>query len=483
MYDVIITGSGIAGLYTALCLDEKLSVLMLSKAGLSQNNSSLAQGGVAAVIDPLDDDFSLHVNDTLVAGGYRNNIPQVERLVEHGPEDIQNLIKLGVQFDRNADGKLNLTLEGGHSRRRIAHCKDHTGAEVTNVLLERVFERKNITLLENASALSLKKHHGVFDMLVYKDGVYQTYHGKRCILATGGIGSIYKYSTNPPIACGDGIRFAYENGAVIKHISYIQFHPTAFAGGSEGQRFLVSEAVRGEGGLLLNVNGRRFMPDYEPERKELAPRDVVAGCMMKEQAKTGSDKFYIDITGKDGDFVRERFPTIYGKLLEYGFDMTKDPIPVYPCHHYLMGGVDVDKFGRTACAGLYAAGECAHTGVHGSNRLASNSLLEALVFSRFVAKDINECHIESVNCRSDDTFEVPAPADGMPDFEKIKQDIREIMTGAYFVNADMDKARAGYEKINAYYDSVKQYPLVPDCAETLSMLTTAGLILREIVVK
>lgn len=479
-FDVIIIGSGVAGLYCALNLNRNLKILMISKKEVTLCNSALAQGGVAAVMNPKDDDVSLHIKDTLIAGGYKNDMNNLKILVEQGPTDVKNLIKYGVDFDRNADGSVNLTLEGGHSRHRIAHHKDSTGFEIVTALIDQVIKLKNLTILENAHLLGLEKWGEDFHLDIFKSGMHNYYTTRAVVLATGGIGRVYDYTTNSAIATGDGIQFAYNVGARIKHLSYIQFHPTAFADKKNRECFLVSEAVRGEGAYLLNANKERFMQKYEPERKELAPRDVVSQCMMKEQEAIGSDEFWLDISYKDPEFVKNRFPMIYQRVLEKGYDMTKGPIPIYPCQHYLMGGIDVDGNGATTVKGLYAAGECAHTGVHGLNRLASNSLLEALVFSRLIAEQINlttpaakEYGFIEGEMRSPEGEELP---------KGVRTEIRHIMQKSYFVVPNYEEAAKGLVRVSEIKEMLDKgnFALNPDYIEAKSLATVAYIVLGEV---
>ncbi len=479
-YDVIIVGSGISGLYAALNLDSSFKILMLSKRELTLCNSALAQGGVAAVMDDENDGYELHIKDTLIAGGYKNNLDNVKILVEQGPKDVKNLLNYGVDFDRNSDGSIDLTLEGGHCRHRIAHHKDSTGYEIVTSLIESVEKLPNVTMLENTHLLGLEKRNESFLADVLHDGKHSYYTTKTVILATGGIGRIYDFTTNSAIATGDGIQFAYNMGAQIKHLSYIQFHPTAFADRENRECFLVSEAVRGEGAYLLNCRKKRFMDKYEPERKELAPRDVVSKCILKEQKETGSDEFFLDISYKDPEFIKNRFPMIYSKVLEKGYDMTKEPIPIYPCQHYLMGGIAVSGCGATTLKGLYAAGECAHTGVHGINRLASNSLLEALVFSRLIAEDINKNLAHTELCERE--FDYPSP-DGKPLPKGIRTEIRHIMQRSYFILPDYKEALKDIERVKQLKDMLDNggYEVTPDYIEAKSITTVAYIILSEVV--
>ena len=480
-FDVIIVGSGVSGLYCALNLNRTLKILMISKKEITLCNSALAQGGVAAVMNPNDDDYSLHIKDTLIAGGYKNDMNNVKILVEQGPTDVKNLIKYGVDFDRNPDGSVNLTLEGGHSRHRIAHHKDTTGFEIVTTLIDQVIKLKNLTIMENSYLLGLEKEGDMFRLDIFKENEHHYYTTKKVVLATGGIGRIYDFTTNSAIATGDGIQFAYNLGARIKHLSYIQFHPTAFADRKNRECFLVSEAVRGEGAYLLNAKKERFMYKYEPERKELAPRDVVSRCMMKEQETVGSDEFWLDISHKEPEFIRNRFPMIYKRVFEKGYDMTKEPIPIYPCQHYLMGGIDVNGHGATSVDGLYAAGECAHTGVHGINRLASNSLLEALVFSRLIAEQINlTTPAERDYAPIDGNFRLP---EGNPLPTGLRTEIRHIMQKSYFVVPNYSEAENGLARVTEIKEMLDNgnYALTPDYIEAKSVATAAYIILGEVV--
>ena len=482
-FDVLIVGTGISGIYAALNLDSSLKILMLSKKELSLCNSALAQGGVAAVMDSKNDDYELHIKDTLIAGQYKNNLDNVKILVEQGPQDVERLVeKYGVDSDRNDDGSLALTLEGGHSRRRIAHHKDTTGKEIEMCLIGQVQKLKNVSVINNSVLCRLKKNERMFFADVFTEsGVHEYYCADCVIMATGGIGRVYNYTTNSAIATGDGIALAYELGAEIRNLSYVQFHPTAFADKKERECFLISEAVRGEGAYLLNCKKERFMPDYEPERKELAPRDVVSKCIMAEQKKTGSDEFWLDISYKDADFIKNRFPMIYENVLKKGYDMTKEPIPIYPCQHYLMGGINVDGKGATNIPGLYAAGECSHTGVHGKNRLASNSLLEALVFSRLIAEDINSKNISGEY--SEIEYEITSPnGKALVNKTAVQDEIRDIMQKAYFVYPDYDDAEKGLARIVEIKTELENggYEINADYTETKSLATVAYIILKEI---
>lgn len=477
-YDVIIAGCGVAGLYAAMQFDKSVSVLMLSKQDRTVSSSSLAQGGVAAVLEHENDSFDLHIQDTLIAGGYKNDVPAVEALIHEGPEDVCKIMKMGVEFDRDKNNELEKTLEGGHCRRRIVHHKDQTGKEMVDKLLLEVKKHPNIELEENTLICSMSRIKGGFHAEVIAEGEYTSVCASFCILATGGIGRVYRYTTNPISATGDGIRFAWEMGAKIKNISAIQFHPTAFNSPHSREQFLISEAVRGEGAYLLNNHKKRFMDKYD-SRLELAPRDVVSRSIILESRRTGSNNFYLDITHKGREFLYNRFPGISAACLERGVDIATDLIPVFPCQHYLMGGIDVDLNSRTTVPRLYAAGECAHTGVHGGNRLASNSLLEALVFGRRAAQDIKKCLDDGFACV--ETENIRSDYSGAPLPQGLRTAIREIMQRAYFVIPNPAAIIEGHKRVEEILKRLQneQFAVTPDYCEAKSLATVAALILRE----
>jgi L-aspartate oxidase len=479
-FDVIIVGTGVAGLYGALKYPENISVLMLSKKEPTLSNSSFAQGGVAAVIDKTNDNYKLHIADTLIAGKYKNNLSAVEKLVTEGPNDVLELKNLGVEFDVDENGKLLSTLEGGHSRNRIVHHKDSTGKEIVDKLLNIAGKKPNITILDNAIVYDISQTENGFYVSVLKDNENLVFGGSYCVLATGGIGRVYQYTTNSAIATGDGIAFAHLMGAKINHLSRVQFHPTAFDSKNDRERFLISEAVRGEGAVLLNCNGERFMFNYD-KRGELAPRDVVSHAIMEEEKKTKSGNFYLDITHKDPEFVKERFPMIYSNCLEKGIDITKDRIPIYPCQHYLMGGINVDLDARTSVERLYACGECSHTGVHGANRLASNSLLEALVFSKRAASDITDrINKGGKKPLGEEPPKIDITGKKLP--KGIRTRVREIIQQTYFVIPDFKNVNKAYDEVQ---DIIKDllttnYEINADYVEARSLAIVAGIILEEI---
>ena len=479
-YDVLIAGSGVAGLYAALNFAPETRVLVLSKRELTLCNSFLAQGGVAAVVDKENDDYRLHIADTLIAGGYKNDLRSLEILVNEGPEDVLRLVKeMGVDFDQDSAHRISMTLEGGHSRRRILHHKDSTGREITEKLLAMAQSKPNITLMENAQLAALTPAEGGFWAGLLTDGGYRALTCSYCVLCTGGIGRVYPYTTNSAIATGDGIMFAYNMGARIKNLSLVQFHPTAFANHHTRECFLISEAVRGEGAYLLNCRGERFMARYD-NRLELAPRDVVSKAIIEESHLTGSDHFYLDISHKDPEFLKKRFPMIYQNLLKEGFDLTKDRIPIFPCQHYLMGGIDVDTDGQTTLDGLYAAGECSHTGVHGNNRLASNSLLEALVFSHRAADHINGRLNGSLPELVPQPFSENGEGEPLP--HGLRTEIRAIMQHSHFVVRDKAAAQKGFARICEIKKFIEEghFALTPDYVEARALATVAYLILQEV---
>ena len=395
-HDVIIVGSGAAGLTAALALADKLKILVLAKGSLTGGSTAWAQGGIAAVLD-AGDTFEDHIRDTMVAGAGLNRIETVEFVVERAPHAIDRLIDLGVPF--NTDGpNLHLTREGGHSHRRIVHVADATGWAVQSALVKAAEDHPNITLLSGRAAIDLitGRHEERYSGSGRVWGVYalneatgkvEAHTARATILATGGAGRVYQFSTAPRGATGDGIAMAWRAGCRVGNMEMMQFHPTCLYNLSV-KNFLITEAVRGEGGRLLNPRtGHRYMPDYDA-RAELAPRDIVARANDSEIKRDGLDYVHLDISHQPPEFVREHFPNIHEKLLGLGIDMTKEPIPVVPAQHYTCGGIVIDLNGRTDLPGLYAAGECTESGLHGANRLASNSLLECFVFGEAAAADI-----------------------------------------------------------------------------------------------
>lgn len=385
--DVLVIGSGIAGLFTAIKASEQRSVLMITKKSLLESNTRYAQGGIAAVIAE-DDSPAYHLQDTLVAGAGLCRSEAVEALVNEGPDGVKELIRLGTLFDLE-NGELALTQEGAHSHRRILHANgDATGYEIVRALAAQANEHPGIEVWDEHFVIDLITEQGeCVGALVQKaDGSQVFVKAEATVLCSGGAGQLYRYTTNPEVATADGVAMAYRAGAVVRDMEFIQFHPTSLCYPG-APRFLVSEAVRGEGAYLRNVKGERFMERYHAQL-ELAPRDIVARAIVSEMESTNSTFVYLDITHEPAEMVKHRFPTIYETCMRYGLDMTTDWIPVAPAAHYMMGGVKTDLSGESSIGRLFACGEVSSTGVHGANRLASNSLSEAIVFGRRIVDRI-----------------------------------------------------------------------------------------------
>ena len=392
-FDVLIIGSGLAGQSAALRLAETCRVALVSKRALEDSASGWAQGGIAAVLDSQDS-IEAHIHDTLVAGAWLNDRAATRYVVENGRSAIEWLIAQGVPFTKTANG-YHLTREGGHSARRVIHVADATGSAVQETLTRKVRNHPNILVLENHIAIDLitgaklgirdNRCYGAY-VLDTRDGEVVTIGAGNTLLATGGAGKVYLYTTNPDTSTGDGIAMAWRAGCRVANMEFIQFHPTCLYH-PQAKSFLISEAVRGEGGLLCLPDGSRFMPDHD-ERAELAPRDIVARAIDFEMKKRGLDCVFLDISHKGEAFIREHFPNIHARCLELGIDIVRQPIPVVPAAHYTCGGIVSDLNGRTDIPGLYVAGEASCSGLHGANRLASNSLLECLVFARAAVEDM-----------------------------------------------------------------------------------------------
>src|SRR6187431_517427 len=397
--DFLIIGSGIAGLSYALKVAEQFpdkKVLVMTKAAADETNTKYAQGGIAVVNDLENDSYEKHIDDTLIAGDGLCNEKVVEIVVKEGPERVNDIIEWGARFDKEKDGDYKRGREGGHSEFRILHHKDITGWEMERALLDAVSKQKNIELIKHCFVIDIiTQHHLGFlvtkatpDVECY--GVYVLNHvtnqiekilSKITLMATGGNGQVYRTTTNPTIATGDGVSMVYRAKGRIENMEFIQFHPTAlYEPGVRGHSFLITEAVRGDGGILRNIKGEAFMENYD-ERKDLAPRDIVARAIDNEMKIDGTEYVFLDCRHMDQQKFVEHFPNIYAKCLSIGIDVSKDMIPVSPAAHYSCGGIKTDEWARTSIKNLYAAGECASTGLHGANRLASNSLLEAMVFA------------------------------------------------------------------------------------------------------
>ncbi|MDB4334761.1 L-aspartate oxidase [bacterium] len=401
--DFLVIGSGIAGLSFALKVAEHGKVCVISKTKLEETNTAYAQGGISAVTY-RPDNFKKHIKDTLIAGDHICDKEVVEMIVKDAPEQIQQLLDWGTKFDKNKDGKFDLHKEGGHSEYRILHHKDNTGAEIQRAIIDAARNHPNIEILENYFAIDIITQHHLGEITYrWRDdiecyGAYvhnpktngvDTILAKAIMMATGGIGNIYQTTTNPTIATGDGIAMASRANGIIENMEFVQFHPSSLFNPGERPSFLITEAMRGYGGILIRRDGEKFMHKYD-ERECLAPRDIVARAIDNEMKNTGDDFVYLDVRHKDAEETKDHFPNIYNKCLELGIDITKDLIPVVPAAHYLCGGIRVDLKGRSSIKNLYAAGECSCSGLHGANRLASNSLIEAVVYADVAAKEAIE---------------------------------------------------------------------------------------------
>ncbi|WP_276364354.1 L-aspartate oxidase [Daejeonella sp. H1SJ63] len=400
--DFLVIGSGIAGLSFALKAAQYGKVLIVTKANEDESNTKYAQGGVAVVVDKVEDSFDKHIKDTLIAGDGLCDKHIVEIVVTEGPARIDEIIEYGTHFDKTREGIFDLAKEGGHSESRVLHYKDITGFEIERALLEQVHHNHNIELLTHYFAVELITQHHIGQLVDKRSadiecyGIYalntatnkvEKFLSKVTLMASGGAGHIYSATTNPVIATGDGIAMAYRAKAKVRNMEFIQFHPTALYNPGEYPSFLISEAVRGFGGILKTRSGEEFMQNYD-ERKSLAPRDIVARAIDAEMKKSGDDFVFLDIRHRSKSDILAHFPNIYAKCLSIGIDMCKDLIPVTPAAHYMCGGILVDEYGQSSIHRLYACGECSSTGLHGANRLASNSLLEAPVFAHRIFEHV-----------------------------------------------------------------------------------------------
>ena len=399
-YDYLVIGSGIAGMSYALKVAATGKVALICKTNLEEANTYFAQGGVASVTNLEVDNFDKHIEDTMIAGDWLSDRAAVEKVVKGAPEQIRQLIEWGVKFDRNEKGEFDLHREGGHSEFRILHHADNTGAEIQDSLIRALQEHPNIDVFENHFAVEIITQHHLGKIVTRRTpditcyGAYilnlatnkvDTFLSKVTVMATGGIGQVYTTTTNPPVATGDGIAMVYRAKGTVKDMEFIQFHPTALYHPGDRPSFLITEAMRGYGAVLRTLDGKEFMHKYD-KRLSLAPRDIVARAIDNEMKLRGDDHVYLDVTHKDAEETKRHFPNIYAKCLSLGIDITKDYIPVAPAAHYLCGGIKVDLNACSSIQRLYAVGECSCTGLHGGNRLASNSLIEAVVYADAAAR-------------------------------------------------------------------------------------------------
>jgi L-aspartate oxidase len=493
-FDFLVIGGGIAGLTFARKVAEHGTCAVLFKREAPVSSTAWAQGGVAAVQDK-EDKFSFHRDDTLRVGCGLSHPNIVDIVVQEGPQRVHELVNLGVAFDRDStDGSFHLHLEGGHSHRRIFHAADATGKEIHTVLLKAAKSSDNIEFFESVCAIDLitsrkfspsesRSNRVLGAYVLMQDGTVERFLAKRVLVATGGAGKVYLYTSNPDIASGDGIAMCYRAGCRVANMEFFQFHPTCLYH-PEAKSFLITEAMRGEGAVLRRSDGSRFMDEFHPDA-ELAPRDVVARAIDKEIKRSGEECVYLDITHRGADFIRSHFPSITEKCLSFGIDITKEPIPVVPAAHFLCGGIIVDEEGRTDIENLYAAGECSHTGLHGANRLASNSLLEGLVYGHRAAisasKNIqNEdmpltCHIPVWDTG------IAVPSDERVIITQNWDEIRQFMSNYVgIVRSDKRLERALRrselisQEINEYYWN---FLVTPDLLELRNLCLIARLVI------
>ena len=497
-YDFLVIGSGIAGMSFALKVAHAGRVALICKTELEEANTYYAQGGISSVTDLKLDNFEKHIRDTMVAGDWMSDPRAVELVVRGAPEQIRQLVEWGVQFDRRSDGAFDLHREGGHSEFRILHHADNTGAEIQTALIRAVKAHPNIDVLDHHFAIEiLTQHHlgvevtrrtpdiecyGAY-VLDEATGQIETYLSKITMMATGGVGAVYQATTNPPVATGDGVAMVYRAKGTVADMEFVQFHPTALYHPGDRPNYLITEAMRGYGGILRTLDGREFMHKYDP-RLSLAPRDIVARAIDHEMKVRGEDHVLLDVTHKDPDETRRHFPNIYAKCLSLGIDITRQCIPVVPCHHYMCGGIKVDYDGQSSINRLYAAGECACTGLHGGNRLASNSLIEAIVYADLAARHAVP-RLPQLDYRTD----IPRwNDDGTTPHEELvlitqsALEVRQIMsTYVGIVRSDL-RLRRAWTRLDILYEETEKLFLRSrvnkDICELRNMINVGYLIMR-----
>ena len=498
-YDYLVIGSGIAGMSFALKVAETGRVALICKTTLEEANTFLAQGGVASVTNTLVDNFEKHIRDTMIAGDWLSDPAAVEKVVREAPSQIKQLISWGVEFDKNEKGEFDLHREGGHSEFRILHHKDNTGAEIQDSLIRALKFHPNIDVFENRFAVEICTQHHLGKIVTRRTpditcygayilncatGEVDTFLSKVTLVATGGIGAVYRNTTNPLVATGDGIAMVYRAKGTVKDMEFVQFHPTALYHPGDRPAFLITEAMRGYGAVLRTRDGKEFMQKYDP-RLSLAPRDIVARAIDNEMKTRGDDFVYLDVTHKDPEETKEHFPNIYQKCLSLGIDITKDYIPVAPAAHYLCGGIKVDTNACSSIQRLYAVGECSCTGLHGGNRLASNSLIEAVVYADAAAKH-SMANIENYTYREDIPEWNNHGTQHLEEMVLITQSAKEVgeimSTYVGIVRSDLRLKRAWnrldilYEETEALFKTSK---VSRDICELRNIINVGYLIMRQ----
>ena len=497
-YDYLVIGSGIAGMSFALKVADKGKVALVCKTSLEEANTALAQGGIASVTNLKVDNFEKHIEDTMIAGDWLSDPEAVKKVVTEAPSQIDELINWGVDFDKNEEGEFDLHREGGHSEFRILHHKDNTGFEIQQSLIEAVKKCPNIDIYENHFAIEIITQHHLGKIVTRRttditcygayilspEGKVDTFLSRITLMATGGVGAVYKTTTNPLVATGDGIAMVYRAKGTVQDMEFVQFHPTALYHPGDRPSFLITEAMRGYGGVLRNLKGEEFMHRYD-ERLSLAPRDIVARAIDNEMKINGDEHVYLDVTHKDPEETRTHFPNIYQKCLSLGIDITKDYIPVAPAAHYLCGGIKVDTNGESSIKRLYAVGECSCTGLHGGNRLASNSLIEAVVYADAAARHA----MDNINYYSQRT-DVPEWNDEGTRFPEemvlITQSIKEVnqimstYVGIVRSNLRLDRA---WNRLDLLYEETerlfKRSKVSREICELRNIINVGYLIMRQ----